>query len=110
FSRHHSSPAPLTFLYRTPHYSDGYSGSFFHPVNMETKLFQPCRITITRCPKTNASRAHMSRKCQTRAQWKPPLIHARQENCSPFPTARPVSADSTPQAIAAVYAGLRSGL
>jgi hypothetical protein len=44
-----------------------YSGSFFQPVSMETKLFQPCRTTITRCPKTNASIAHMMMKCHKRA-------------------------------------------
>ena len=44
-----------------------YSGSFFQPVSIETKLFQPCRTTITRCPKTNASIAHMMMKCHKRA-------------------------------------------
>ena len=52
---------------RTPTTPDGYSGSFFHPVNIETKLFQPCSTTITKCPKTNASIAHMIRKCHSRA-------------------------------------------
>src|ERR1039457_581901 len=30
-----------------------YSGSFFQPVSMDTKLFHPCRTTITRCPNIN---------------------------------------------------------
>src|SRR5208282_5316709 len=92
------------------HYSDRYSGSFFHPVNMETKLFQPWSTTITRCPNTNASIAHMIRKCHSRAQWKPPIIHASHENCTGFHTAKPVSTDSTPNAIAEVYACFCSGL
>src|SRR5207248_8384421 len=90
-------------------YFDRYSGSFFHPVNMETKLFQPCRTTITRCPKTNASIAHMIRKCQTRAIWNPPIIHANQDNCTGFQIARPVSTESTPSPIAEVYACFWSG-
>src|ERR1700757_5514662 len=84
------------------HYSDGYSGSFFHPVNMDTKLFQPCKTTITKCPNTNASSAHMIRKCHNLARWKPPIIHVSQENCTGFQIAKPVSTESTPSAIAEV--------
>src|SRR5216684_8674483 len=85
-------------------YSESYSGSFFHPVNMETKLFQPCRTTITRCPNTNASSAHMIRKCHNLARWKPPIIHASHENWTGFQIARPVNTESTPSPIAEVYA------
>ena len=41
---------------------------FFQPVNIETKLFQPCKSTITRWPSTNAKIAHITRKCHKRAQ------------------------------------------
>src|SRR5712692_2580923 len=63
---------------------------------METKLFQPCRTTMTRCPKTKSSIAHMIRKCHNRAQWKPPIIQASHENWIGFQMASPVSTESTP--------------
>src|SRR5271167_2953841 len=86
----------------TDNYFDRYPGFFFHPVNMETKLFHPCRTTITRWPNTKARIAHMIRKCHSRAQWKPPIIQASQENCTGFHTAKPVSTESTPSPIAEV--------
>ena len=39
--QHHSSPHLDLPATATNRYSESYSGSFFHPVNMETKLFQP---------------------------------------------------------------------
>src|SRR5208282_1085577 len=92
------------------HSSVLYSGSFFHPVNIETKLLQPCSTTITRCPNTNAKIAHMIRKCHSRAQWNPPISQASHENCTGFHTAKPVTTDNTPSPIADVYACFWSGL
>src|SRR5271165_3846949 len=66
FSRHQSPPQyEITTV---PNYFDEYSGSFFQPVSMETKLFHPCRTTITRWPNTKARMAHIIMKCHSRAQ------------------------------------------
>ena len=65
---------------------------------------------MTRCPSRKNRIAHITAKCQMRAQWKPPIIHASQENYTGFHTAIPVATDNTPRPRAEVYAIFCSGL
>src|SRR4029079_7804332 len=89
-------------------YHSRYSGFFFHPVTMEAKLFQPCRTTMMRCPRRKKRIAHITAKCQIRAQSNPPIIQDSQENCTGFHTASPVRTDKTPSPTADVYASFCS--
>src|ERR1700729_266799 len=46
-----------------------YSGSFFHPVSIDIKLFIPWIATITRCPRTKTPSIKRLAKCHMRARW-----------------------------------------
>src|SRR6201996_4800518 len=76
-----------------------YSGSFFHPVSIDIKLFIPWIATITRCPRTKTPSIKRLAKCHMRARWNPPMRSARNENCTGLNSTMPVTTENAPMRI-----------